>query len=105
MATLSRELSLSALSSMPKAERQMRISELIDAVRTPSQHKIGEWLDKLNKQISAYEEKYELSSNDMKNMVELGEMDETNDVCDWLKLLGKRNRFESRQSKTSTHQV
>lgn len=87
---------------MSAKERQSRIDELFHSALNPSQCKIDEWLKALNKQLSEYEHKYRLSSSDMKKIVELGQMPETNDICSWLKLLGKRNRFEARQSQTST---
>jgi hypothetical protein len=87
---------------MSASEKQSRMDELFQSALNPSQRKIDEWLNDLNGQISEYECRYQLSSSEMKKMVELGWMPETNDICSWLKLLGKRNRFEARQSKAST---
>jgi hypothetical protein len=102
MATLSRpiKLSFAELSSMTSEEKQKRLDELVQSVLNPSPSRLVEWLAELNQKLSSYERKYGITSEEMKNRVEQGQMPETNEVCSWLMLLGKRSRFEARQSKT-----
>jgi len=75
------------------------MDELIEAAVKPSDQQVEEWLKNLDAQISCYEQRFRLSSLDMVRLVESGKMAETDDVCHWLILFGKRKRFESRQIK------
>jgi len=103
MATLARDIKLSEFASMTAEEKSRRVNELFNSALNPNSTQIQERLNQLQVQIREFEEKHNMSSIEMEKKLSAGEIVETNDVCTWLMLLRKKNRFEQPKHKTQTN--
>ena len=85
---MSRPLSLSRLKSASANKRDELLYELINDARGPANGAV----DRLSAQIAEYERRYELSSLEMVEQVQRGDLKETDDIASWLMLLKVRKR-------------
>lgn len=79
---------LSELRDMSEKERAERLSQLVQATREPADG----GLEELNARISEYEDRYEISSEDLMKEIYQGTRAETAEIADWLLLLYVRER-------------
>jgi hypothetical protein len=80
-------LDLSEVSKLPENERQARYSDFMRVGIVPN----GEMAE-LDRQITAFERVYEVSSDTMQQQLAAGRIRETAEICRWLMLLELRNR-------------
>ncbi len=102
MAILTKEIKLSEFTSMSAQERARRVDDLFQSALRHSRKDVEDRIKEIDKQILEFECKYQMKSSVMQGLVELGQMPETIDICQWLKLVAKRARFDEYQSKAST---
>ncbi len=74
-------MKLSDLSKMSEAERKTALDDLVEQSRQPAD---PEMIQDYKNRIAAYEEKFEITSEQMKKKLSLGEIQETWEICKWL---------------------
>lgn len=102
MATITKGIKLSELSSMSSGEKQRRINELFDTALNPTYEQLQEQKKELNFKICFFEEQYKMSSGTMKQKLSSGQLNETVDICKWLMLLKIRGHFETKCQSSQT---
>jgi len=85
---MSRPISLSRLKSASPNRRDELLAGLVSDARLPA----NGTADRLTDRIAEYERRYELPSPVMVEMVQSGELKETDDIATWLMLLKVRER-------------
>ena len=101
MATLTKCIELSKLSKMSETNRQAVLGDLVQAATNPTEEDLVVQKQGLNKEISRFEHRYNMSSDEMKFQVSSGQLLETFEFCEWLMLLNIRSRFD--RVKKSSH--
>jgi uncharacterized protein YdcH (DUF465 family) len=91
MATMTKGLKLSELTSMTSAKRSKRIEKFLEAAFVPSAVQIREQDNELDERIKVFEHKHQMSSWEMCDRLNNGQLDESDDICSWLMLLEVRN--------------
>lgn len=75
------KIKLSDLAQMSQDEKDAALSALTDAAKAPTtEQQISDYKAK----IAVYEQKYELTSDEMRSKLSRGEIDETLEICHWL---------------------
>jgi hypothetical protein len=87
MATLTKGLRLSELSSMSDEQRSIALGDLFYAASRPTDDQLREQKNGVRCEIHHYESRYTMSSADMKRKLVNGEIRESADICSWLMLL------------------
>lgn len=82
-------LRLSELHGLSPEERDEKIEEFIRAGKITNEQA----LDDLNQKLDRLEENYEITSNEMKNQLRQGFLQETQEICYWLMLLKLREKL------------
>jgi hypothetical protein len=85
---MSRPISLSRLKSASPNKRDELLSALVSEAREPANGMV----DRLSARIAEYERRYELSSLEMVEQVQSGDLKETDDIASWLMLLNVKER-------------
>jgi len=85
-------LRLSEYRAMNATERDSAVAWLIAATRSAPNGEDRE----LAAQIQAYEQRYEMTSDEMIASINNGSLRENDEVCDWLILLKLRSHIEAR---------
>ena len=98
MSSLQGSVALSELASCPEEERQSKINSLFQAALRPTEEQVREQKMALDKRISVFERRYEMSSEDMHQQLCKGELKETADICSWALLLKSKNSFDTESS-------
>ena len=80
-------LRLSEVANLPDAERKAAYADFMRVGITPN----GE-MEELDRQITAFEQVYEVSSDTMQQLIADGRLRETAEIGRWLTLLELRNR-------------
>lgn len=88
-------LSDSELKSMTPEQRAEALSRLASAAAG----KLNGALVSINEQIRAYEVKFRMSSDELEKKLKAREVRESQEICDWLMLLSRRSRLESRSAR------
>jgi hypothetical protein len=74
-------IKLADLAKMSKEEKDATLEAFVKkAQEPPTKEVIAEWKNKIAK----YEEQYEMSSDEMRKKLKLGEITETFEICKWL---------------------
>lgn len=75
------KVKLSDLANMSSKEREVTLDALVHAaLQPPTKQDIA----RLEKKVQAFEQRNEMSSNDMLRQLQNGQIKETNEVCSWL---------------------
>lgn len=82
----------SELNAMSPDERSLCLEELFQAALNPTEQETKEYETSLDAKIYAFEEKYNISSQNLKTGIEAGSIQETQDFCSWLMLLQIKTR-------------
>jgi len=96
MAILTRGIKLSEFASMSESETKRRVGELFQSAVNPTEKQFQEQKRDIDEQIRTFENRYKMSSCEMKQLLANGGLTENADVCNWLMLLKIRGRFESK---------
>lgn len=88
------------LRNMTEEERDAAWAKLIELARRPV---TPERLKEIDDELAVYEQKYGMTSAEMRHKVSWGEMEETSDICDWLMLLRRRELLEPEELDKSSH--
>jgi hypothetical protein len=80
---------LSELASLPERER----SERLDAFAASRFAPLNGEKEDLDRQISIFETRYEMSSDEMQKQYRAKQLKETADICSWMMLLSLRDRL------------
>jgi len=86
---------ITGFSSLSLAEKKQCITELSQAVISPTIQQLQGQKQYLEAKISNFELKYQMSSDKMKELLYSGKINETADICGWSILLKIRGDFES----------
>jgi hypothetical protein len=93
MAMNSSTLRLSEIANLPEAERKRLYTEFMRNGIVPN----GE-VEELDRQVAAFEQVYEVSSDTMQRQIAEGSRRETAEIGRWLMLLELRNRVRQQTS-------
>lgn len=83
------KLRLSELEKLTPEKRQARVRQLAEATQRPVN---GEVKD-LDREIAAFEARHGMNSETLRKRLADGEIEETNDICQWLMRLTLRDRL------------
>jgi hypothetical protein len=73
------------------ASSQERIEKFLEAAFVPNEVQVREQNNELDKRIKVFEHKHQMSSWEMCDGLNNGQLDESADICSWLMLLEARN--------------
>ena len=82
-------LLMAELKAMSPSQRTEKMRELATATRKPVDGEIKA----LTRKILAYETRFNMDSDTMREKVFTEELDETKDICDWLMNLNEKERL------------
>ncbi|MEL7352760.1 MAG: hypothetical protein ABG776_12525 [Cyanobacteria bacterium J06555_13] len=105
MSSLQGSVALSELASCSEEERQTKINSLFQAALQPTEDQVHEQKTALNKRISVFERRYEMSSEDMQQQLCKGKLKETADICSWALLLKSKDSFDTESSSSRTDSI
>lgn len=78
-------VTLSALSGMQTSDRHRALTALVSEAATPLNER-----SPVNEEIRGFEQRYGMTSGDMRSQVESGRLQDTDDFASWLMLLYAR---------------
>lgn len=90
-------INLSELATMTESERMQRVSSLFQAAVNPTPEQIAEQKQELDLAIQHFEIRYGMTSDEMKQALRDGRIQESSDICSWLIKLKIQERFNSRR--------
>ncbi len=76
---------------MTSSKRSKRIEGFLEAAFVPNAVQVREQNNELDKRIEAFERKHQMSSWEMCDRLNNGQLDESADICSWFMLLEVRN--------------
>ena len=79
---------------MTSAKKSKRVEEFFEAAFVPNAVQVREQNNELDERIKVFERKHQMSSWEMCDRLNNGQLDESADVCSWLMLLEVRNRTD-----------
>lgn len=88
------------MSAMPKPEppqcRKSMYEDVMEQMTKHSEERATENILRIKRKIGLYERIYGMLSDEMRRKVAAGEMEETNEICEWSEYLELVERFHSR---------
>ena len=94
MATLTSRIKLAEFSELSEMDMHVRVNQLVSGSVAPSCDLLKEQQENLAHRIQGFEAQYKMSSNNMRQAIRSGSMEESADFCSWLMLLEVRDSFE-----------
>lgn len=85
---------VTGFSRLTSAEQEASVKALLDARQVPLNGEVRE----LDARIAEYQQRFGMSSDEMRGKLASGDLVETVDICRWLMLLKLRDRVASRQA-------
>jgi hypothetical protein len=88
------------MTAMPKPEppqrRNFMYESVLEQMANHTEERATENILKIKRSIGLYERIYGMLSDEMRRKVAAGEMEETNEICEWSEYLQLVERFHSR---------
>ena len=91
-------IKLSELAAMTEAERKQCLSEFIQAAVNPTPEQLAEQKQELDLAIQHFEIRHGMTSEEMRQALRDGKIQESSDICSWLIRLKIRDRFNNRRT-------
>lgn len=101
MATLTKGIKLSDLTSASPEERKRQVDRLFQDALSPTEDQEKRQMDEIDARIKDFERQYEMPSAVMQELLLEGKIRETAEVCSWLMLLKLRGRFDTYRNQAS----